>query len=155
MPQNELFKRYLDAGMQFSQMTRSRAEAIVRDLVKAGEVQAEQTQALVTELVERSRKNTERLVTQIQTEVRKQLSVAEFVSKDVVARLQSQIDELRAQLPGPVGRRGAPQPAAKKATAKKAPAKKTTAKKATATKASAKKTTAKKSTAKKAAAKKA
>ena len=47
MPQNELFKRYLEAGMQFSQMTRDRAEAIVRDLVKAGEVQAEQTQAMV------------------------------------------------------------------------------------------------------------
>ena len=41
MPQNELLKRYLEAGMHFSQMTRERAEAIVRDLVKAGEVQAE------------------------------------------------------------------------------------------------------------------
>lgn len=136
MPQNELFKRYLDAGMQFSQMTRERAEAIVRDLVKAGEVQAEQTQTLVTEVLERSRKNTERLMEQVQSEVRKQLSVAEFVTKDVVARLQSQIDELRSQLPGQAGRR-APAGAkkktgpAKKAAAKKkaAPAKKAAAKK--------------------------
>ena len=57
MPQNELFKRYLEAGMQFSQMTRERAEAIVRDLVKAGEVQAEQTQSMVADVLERSRKN--------------------------------------------------------------------------------------------------
>src|SRR5438105_15554419 len=98
MPQNELFKRYLEAGMQFSQMTRERAEAIVRDLVKAGEVQAEQTQALVNEVVERSRKNTERFIDQVQTEVRKQLSVAEFVTKDVAARLQAQVDELRSQI---------------------------------------------------------
>ena len=105
MPQNELFKRYLEAGMQFSQMTRERAEAIVRDLVKAGEVQAEQTQTMVTEVLERSRKNTERFVEQVQAEVRKQLSVAEFVTKDVVTRLQSQIDDLRSQLPGPAGRR--------------------------------------------------
>src|SRR3954453_2883641 len=111
MPQNELFKRYLEAGMQFSQMTRDRAEAIVRDLVKAGEVQAEQTQTMVTEVLERSRKNTEKFVEQVQAEVRKQLSVAEFVTKDVVARLQSQIDELRAQLPGPARR-----PVAKKQT---------------------------------------
>src|SRR5437764_12475216 len=104
MPQNELFKRYLEAGMQFSQMTRDRAEAIVRDLVKAGEVQAEQTQAMVNEVVERSRKNTQAFVDQVQTEVRKQLSLAEFVTKDVVARLQSQIDELRAQMPGGGGR---------------------------------------------------
>src|SRR2546421_6557969 len=143
MPQNELFKRYLEAGMQFSQMTRERAEAIVRDLVKAGEVQAEQTQTMVTEVLERSRRNTERFVDQVQAEVRKQLSVAEFVTKDVVARLQSQIDELRSQLPGPAGRQKS---AAKATSAKKAPAKK----KPPAKKASAKK----KAPAKKAAAKK-
>src|SRR3954447_12906751 len=125
MPQNELFKRYLEAGMQFSQMTRERAEAIVRDLVKAGEVQAEQTQAVVAEVLERSRKNTERFVEQVQVEVRKQLAVAEFVTKDTVARLQSQIDELRKQLPGAAGRGKKMQAAAKKkAPAKKAPAKK-------------------------------
>jgi polyhydroxyalkanoate synthesis regulator phasin len=125
MPQNELFKRYLEAGMQFSQMTRDRAEAIVRDLVKAGEVQAEQTQAMVAEVMERSRKNTERFVEQVQAEVRKQLAVAEFVTKDVVTRLQSQIDELRSQLPGPVRMRTGSKKAAKKtAPAKKGPAKK-------------------------------
>ncbi|MEY2460486.1 MAG: hypothetical protein QOG30_2316 [Acidimicrobiaceae bacterium] len=139
MPQNELFKRYLEAGMQFSQMTRERAEAIVRDLVKAGEVQAEQTQTMVTEVLERSRKNTEKFVDQVQAEVRKQLSVAEFVTKDVVTRLQSQIDDLRSQLPGPAGRKGRKvkktkaakkaAPAKKKAPAKKAVAKKTAAKK--------------------------
>jgi polyhydroxyalkanoate synthesis regulator phasin len=134
MPQNELFKRYLEAGMQFSQMTRERAEAIVRDLVKAGEVQAEQTQTMVTEVLDRSRKNTEKFVEQVQAEVRKQLSVAEFVTKDVVTRLQSQIDDLRSQLPGPVGRKGKKvkkAKAAKKAAPakKKAPAKKAAAKK--------------------------
>ena len=137
MAQNELFKRYLDAGMQFSQMTRERAEAIVRDLVKAGEVQAEQTQTMVTDVLERSRKNTEKFVEQVQAEVRKQLSVAEFVTKDVVTRLQSQIDDLRSQLPGPAGRKGKKaKKAAKKAKAaqkaaakKKAPAKKAAAKK--------------------------
>src|SRR3954463_6278591 len=123
MAQNDLIQRYLDAGMQFTQMTRARAEAIVRDLVKAGEVQAEQAQALVADMVDRSRKNTERLVEQIQNEVRKQVSVAEFVTKDTVSRLQSQIDDLRKQLPGPMGG-GQKKAPAKKAAAKAAPAKK-------------------------------
>ena len=145
MAQNELFQRYLEAGVQFTQMTRERAEAIVRDLVKAGEVQAEQTQALVNDVLERSRKNTERLVEQIRAEVRKQMSLAEFVTKDTVSRLQAQIDELRKQLPaqmrGPVKKRAAKKKAAtKKAAAKKAPAKK----KAATKKAAAKKTAAKK-----------
>ena len=37
MAKNPLIKRYLDAGMAFTQMTQSRAEAIVKDLVKQGE----------------------------------------------------------------------------------------------------------------------
>ena len=85
-------------------------------------------------------------IVQIQAEVRKQIEVAEFASKDVVARLQAQVDELRKQLPGQSG-------AKKKAPAKKAAAKKT----AGAKKSPAKKTAAakKKAPAKKAAAKKA
>ena len=51
---------------------------------------------------------------QVQAEVRKQLAVAEFVTKDVVTRLQAQIDDLRSQLPGPAGR---PAKKATKATA--------------------------------------
>src|SRR4051794_23342395 len=100
MPQNDLLKRYLDAGMQFTAMTQQRAEAIVRDLVKAGELQAETAQSMVTDLVERSRKNSEKLLEQIRLEVQRQMSVAEFVTKDVVTKLQAQIDDLRAQLPG-------------------------------------------------------
>ncbi|MEY2477519.1 MAG: hypothetical protein QOG87_2834, partial [Actinomycetota bacterium] len=44
MAQNDMLRRYLDAGMAFTQLTRARAEAIVKDLVKAGELQREQTQ---------------------------------------------------------------------------------------------------------------
>jgi len=162
MPQNDLWKRYLDAGLQFTQMTQQRAEAIVRDLVEQGQVQAEQTQTAINELVDRSRQNTERMLDTIRKEVRNQLAVAEVVTKDAAARLQAQIDDLRKQLPA-TGRSGRPakktakkttgaakkattnKSTAKKATAKKTPAKKTTAKKATAKKATAKKTTAKKS----------
>jgi polyhydroxyalkanoate synthesis regulator phasin len=167
MAQNQLLKRYLDAGIQFSQMTQQRAEAIVRDLVKAGEVQAEQTQTIVSELVERSRNNTERFVEQVQREVRNQMSVAEYVTKDVVARLQSQIDDLRRQVSG--GRGSGAKQAVKKAAApakkvakktvsaakKSAPAKKAaTVKKTAAKKTAAKKTAAKKTAAKKTVAKK-
>jgi polyhydroxyalkanoate synthesis regulator phasin len=149
MAENQL-KRYLDAGMQFTQMTQQRAEAIVRELVRSGEVQAEQVQEAIAEVVDRSRKNSEQLFNQVRTEVQKQLSVAEFVTKDVVARLQGQIDELRAQLPGGRPAKKAP---AKKAAAKKGPAKKGPAKKAPAKKkAAAKKAPAKKKVAAKKAA---
>ncbi len=119
MAQNQPFKRYLDAGMHFTQITQQRAEAIVRDLVKAGEVQAEQAQATVAELVERSRKNSEKLLETVRGEVRKQLQVAEYVTKDTVSRLESRIEELRSQLPGAAS-------SAKKAAAPKVAAAKQT-----------------------------
>ncbi|MGI8663230.1 MAG: hypothetical protein ACR2LQ_08475 [Acidimicrobiales bacterium] len=146
MAQNQLLKRYLDAGMQFTAMTQQRAEAIVRDLVKAGEVQAEAAQSAVTEIVDRSRANTERLLDQVRGEVQKQVAVAEFVTKDVVNRLQTQIDDLRAQLPGA---RAAKRGVAKTSSTVKGTARKTTAKAATAKKAATKNVAAKKTAAKK------
>ena len=40
MAQTDMLRRYLDAGLAFTKMTQDRAEAIVRDLVRAGEVGA-------------------------------------------------------------------------------------------------------------------
>ena len=168
MAQNDLLKRFLEAGVQFTQMTQQRAEEIVRDLVKAGEVQAEQAQGVVSELVDRSRKNTEQLVDRVRGEVRNQIAMLDLVTKDVVARLEQQLDAhpLPAARPGPppggqegageegpgrqegtgqegTGQEGSSQAApAKKATAAaKAPAKQAPAKKAPAKKAPAKKAT--------------
>ncbi|HEY4378118.1 MAG TPA: hypothetical protein VGM93_13210, partial [Acidimicrobiales bacterium] len=98
------------------QLTQTRAESIVKDLVKAGEVQAEQAQAAVADLVERSRKNTEKLLDQVRKEVRDQVGNLGLATKADIARLEKKISSL-----------GAP---AKKAPAKKAPAKKAAAKKA-------------------------
>ena len=80
-PQNETLKRYLDAGIAFTSMTQERAEAIVKDLIAAGEVQTEHAQAMVLELVDRSRKNTEKLLAQVRTEVRDQIKRLGLVSE--------------------------------------------------------------------------
>ena len=53
MAQTDTLKRYLDAGIAFTAMTQSRAEAIVKDLVKTGEVQSDAAQAVVLDLVDR------------------------------------------------------------------------------------------------------
>jgi len=156
MAPNQL-QRYLDAGMQLTAVTKERAEEIVRELVKAGEVRAEAAQAAVSDLVERSRKNRETLLEQVRAEVHKQVATAELVTKDVVSRLQAQVDELRSQLASGnrLGRRAKKSAVTQKTTASKAAARKAPAKKAAATKAPAKKKAAvKRAPAKKAAAKK-
>ena len=94
MAQNDLLKRYLDAGLAFTQMTQQRAEAIARDLVKTGEVQREQAQSFVEDLVERSRRNTERMVENVRKEVRSQLASRRVATKADIARLERRIDRL-------------------------------------------------------------
>jgi len=73
MAQGDILKRYLDAGVAFTQMTRDRAEAIVKELVENGEIRRQEAQKRIEELVERSQKNTEELLGIIRREVAEQL----------------------------------------------------------------------------------
>jgi len=141
MAQLDAIRKYLEAGMAFTQTTRAKAEEVVGNLVRAGELQTEQTQQQVQELVERSRENTERVVKAMREEVVSQMASLGFATKKDLARLERKVDAMTSSS-------GAKRPPAKKA------AKNSTAKKSTAKKSTAKKSTAKKSTAKKAAAKK-
>jgi polyhydroxyalkanoate synthesis regulator phasin len=96
MAQNDMLKRYLDAGVAFTQLTRSRAEGIVKDLVRAGEIQREQTQERVDELMERSRKSTEAMVDLIRKELSAQLGGLGLATKQDIARLEAKIAKLGA-----------------------------------------------------------
>ena len=49
MAQNDLLKRTLDAGLTLTALTQGRAEALVKDLVRAGEVQADQAREVVAQ----------------------------------------------------------------------------------------------------------
>jgi polyhydroxyalkanoate synthesis regulator phasin len=118
MSQTDLLKKYLDAGLAFTQMTQQRAEAIVRDLVKAGEVQAEQATQRRNELIERSRKNTEKMFGQIRREVRDQIRALGLATQDDVKSLRAEIAALKK------GTASKAAPAKKAAATKKAPAKK-------------------------------
>ena len=119
MAQTDLLKKYLDAGLAFTQMTQQRAEAIVKDLVKTGEVQAEQATQRRNELLERSRKNTEAMMATIRKEVREQVKALGLATQHDVESLRKEIASLRRS-----------STASTKAAAKKAPAKKAPAKKA-------------------------
>ena len=115
MADSNVLKRYLDAGMAFTQLTQARAEALVKDLVKTGEVQTEQAQTAVDELLERSRKNTERLFEQVRNEVRDQVANLGLATKADIARLERRIDGLRSRpRPSRRPRRHRPEDATKK-----------------------------------------
>jgi len=135
MAQLDAIRKYLEAGMAFTQTTRAKAEEVVSSLVRAGELQSEQTQQQVQELVDRSRENTERLLKTVRDEVLDQMSSLGFATKADLARLERKVDSLRS---GSTAKKAASKGTTKKTAAKKSSAKKATAKK-TAKKATAKK----------------
>lgn len=146
MAQNDVVKRYIDAGLAFTALTQARAEALVKDLVKAGEVQADQARDAVADLLERSQKNSEKLLGTVRKEVRAQITNLGLASQSDLDRIERRVSSLLGTATAPAKRAAAPaKRAVKKATAKKAPARKAPAKKAVA------KTAAKKSPAKKSA----
>ncbi|HEX2564632.1 MAG TPA: hypothetical protein VHK25_11980 [Acidimicrobiales bacterium] len=99
MAQNDLLKRLLDAGMTFTAMTQARAEDLIRDLVRAGEVQAEQAQGVVDELVDRSRRNSERLIDAVRSEIRQQVANLGLATKDDIDRLERKITDVASRAP--------------------------------------------------------
>jgi polyhydroxyalkanoate synthesis regulator phasin len=97
MANNERIRKYLDAGSVFGQVTRGRAEEIVRELVNAGDIQRSQAQEWVDTLVERSRKTSEQIIEMVRHEVATQLSRVdaksiENLSKQVADVLKKSAD---------------------------------------------------------------
>ncbi len=117
MPQAPDWKQLLDTGMQFTEMRRSQARAIARDLVAQGHLARDQMSAAVDELLELSRRRTEDLRKIVQKEVQRQLSSLGLATKADLARLERRLARATRE-------------------AKKEPGKKKSAKKAAAQKAS-------------------
>jgi polyhydroxyalkanoate synthesis regulator phasin len=157
----DVFQRYLDAGIAFTNLTRARAEELVEELIQGGELQGADAKARVEDLLERSRRGRATFVEQVRREVGHQLETFGITSaslEDLARQVADLLNRTAETGRHAAGKRSGAKKAAKKAgksaVAKKSTAKKSTAKKTTAKKSTAKKSTAKKSTAKKTAAKK-
>jgi polyhydroxyalkanoate synthesis regulator phasin len=173
-------KTYVEAGAQLTEMSRQQAEAVVKRLVKSGDIRRRDTEHMVQTMLVRGRATTDRISALVQAEVAKQLKALSERFEDVEGRLESLATSIRTGIVGAAGTVTgsaiSPEPApaassmadtatsatpstsaAKKSSAKKSGAKKsakTSAKKSGAKKSSSKKSGAKKSTAKKSTAKK-
>ena len=148
------WKRYLEVGMQFTEMRRSQARRIAADLAEQGQLAADQVTGAVDELVAMSRRRTDELRDVVRSEVERQLGSLGLATKADLTRLERKLSASKASKPASAKRpatkpakqssasRAAPKKAKASARARKAPAKaKTPAKaaKAGAAKASAKK----------------
>ena len=138
MVDRDAFQRYIDAGVAFTNITRSKAEELVQELVRSGEFQSDDARAKVEELIERSRKGREALVIQVRREVSRQLEGMGITNVEDLAKQVSSLLTRTAEA-GRAASAGMKKTPAKKASGKKAAAKKSPAKKASGKKAAAKK----------------
>ena|SRR5579863_4346180 len=86
MTENDGLRRYVEAATALTQITRSRAEELVRELIKAGELERHRAQDWVEDLVKTSRDRSEALVGTVRGEVRQQLKELGFTNMDDLAK---------------------------------------------------------------------
>jgi len=73
MTENDAFRRYLEAGTTFTQVTRARANELVQELIKTGELEHHKAQDWVGGLVKANRRRSGTIISTVSGEVRKQL----------------------------------------------------------------------------------
>ena len=86
MAENDGMRRYVEAATALTQITRARAEELVRELIKAGELERHRAQDWVEDLVKTSRERSEALVSTVRGEVRQQLKDLGFTNMDDLAK---------------------------------------------------------------------
>jgi polyhydroxyalkanoate synthesis regulator phasin len=107
-----------------AELTRSKAEKVVKDLVKAGDVRRDHASGLVKELMKRSSENRAELTRFVSSEIRNQVEKLGLASTRDLERLERRITRLENNAKGS---KSPSKPSPKKSTAKKATAKKTSA----------------------------
>ncbi|HEV3473920.1 MAG TPA: hypothetical protein VG602_00930 [Actinomycetota bacterium] len=87
-------RRYVEAGREV--LTPRKAEEMARAVTREGQARRDQVSAVAKDLLEWSRKNSDRLLATIRTEVKRQLARAGVATKDDIESLKQRIRKLEA-----------------------------------------------------------
>ena len=103
-----------------AELTRYRAEQIVKDLVSAGDVRREQASGIVRELLETSKASRQELVRFVRSEIQSQIAALGVADRRELERLERRVARLESAAPSsPSSSSGAPKGARKKTASKK------------------------------------
>ncbi len=126
-------QQLIDAGVEFTEVTRKQADSFVKQLVQAGDLKRSDAEAMVQQIVDRGRETSDRISANVQREVAKQVGWLSERFDELEDRFEALAETLADKAPkaavSVVATRSVSKAPAKKAPAKKAPAKKAPAKK--------------------------
>jgi polyhydroxyalkanoate synthesis regulator phasin len=113
----DMVRRYVEAGREA--LTPQKAQELARAAVKRGEAGRDQASTVARQLLEWSRRNSERFRDTVRREVRRQMTRAGFATKDEVEGLRRRIRELERSASPSAKRTASKSGSRKKATARK------------------------------------
>jgi polyhydroxyalkanoate synthesis regulator phasin len=110
IPQPSDWTRVMETGMQFTELRRSQARAIVSDLVAQGHLARDQMSAAVDEVLEISRRRSEDLRKVVQNEVQRQLGALGLATKTDLVSLERRLTRAtrEARKSGPSKKKASP-----------------------------------------------
>jgi polyhydroxyalkanoate synthesis regulator phasin len=90
----DALRRYVDAVVGVTEVSRERAERIMSDLAKRGQSRTKDLQKAARELADRSSKNRNELMRLIQKEIGRQIGALGLATNDEVEKLRKRVREL-------------------------------------------------------------
>lgn len=97
---SDLIHKIVYTGIGLAAMTEQKAQEIVNELVKKGEVSSEEGKTLTKELVDKARHHKEELKKTISEEVKKVCDRFHWVSREDYEALQKRVEELEGKAAG-------------------------------------------------------
>ncbi|MGH2787952.1 MAG: phasin family protein [Actinomycetota bacterium] len=111
-------RRWALFGSGVAELTKSRAEQIVKELVSAGDVRRKQASGLVKELLEASRDNRKELIRLLRSEVQTQIEAVGLATKRDMERLDRRVKRLEDNMKATRKKTTRTKSSAKKSTSK-------------------------------------
>ncbi len=90
----DALRRYVDAVVGVSEVSRERAEKIVRELAERGETRTNDIQKAARDLADRSARNQRDLARLISKEIKRQVESLGLATRDDVGQLQRRVKDL-------------------------------------------------------------
>lgn len=125
MPQLDIWQQLLEAGMEFTQMTRAEAQRRAQKLVKEGQLAQERAQAFVDAVVDSSKRRADGLAETVRQEIQRQMKSLGLATKSDLAALERRLTDSptpKAKSPAKTKKSGKKAAATKSTKAKKKPA---------------------------------
>ena len=93
-----VLKDFVNLGLGALVMTKEKAEEVVNELVKKGEVGQEEGKELINDLIEKGEKGKKEIEDKIEKTVKSVIEKLDISAKKEVEELKSEIEELKKKL---------------------------------------------------------